>query len=280
MLSVLFRGALIAMLLGAGAAAQRAEPSPQAIVVNPAPSYRVSVWLDRAPEALDIPRYEVGDPVRIGVRTDEDAYVYLFSVSANGDVVQILPNRFDGGRDAFQSAGTTRLFPPSGAAYTFTADAPGGLARVVALASRRPLDTGTLASFDSEHDLLATSQLGPEGFARALAIVVTPLPQESWVTATAEFYVGTAPGYELTPRQVEEFLNSHLRLAPYPGSVVTRPVPDFAIAAGSPARVLRYRAGAPARPPGAGTGVGVAWPAEGAAQADSSTSTGAGGSNT
>jgi acetyltransferase-like isoleucine patch superfamily enzyme len=33
------------------------------------------------------------------------------------------------------------------------------------------------------------------------------------------------------------------------GSVVTKPIPDYAIAAGSPARVLRYRDGAPASAP-------------------------------
>jgi acetyltransferase-like isoleucine patch superfamily enzyme len=33
------------------------------------------------------------------------------------------------------------------------------------------------------------------------------------------------------------------------GSVVTRPVPDYAVAVGSPARVIRYRDGAPAHEP-------------------------------
>lgn len=213
---------LAALVLSSLAAAQRGGASPQAIVVNPVPSYKVSVWLDRAPEGIDIPRYEIGEPIRIGVSTDEDAYVYLFSVSSNGDVVQILPNRFSGGRDAFLGAGTTRFFPPVDASYTFTADAPAGLARVVALASHRPLDTGTLASFRSEHDLLATSQLGQEGFAQALSIVVRPLPQDSWVTATAEFYVVDGPRYGLSPRPVAQYLNARLNLAPYPGSVVTR----------------------------------------------------------
>jgi acetyltransferase-like isoleucine patch superfamily enzyme len=32
------------------------------------------------------------------------------------------------------------------------------------------------------------------------------------------------------------------------GSVVTKPLPDYAIAVGSPARVIRYRDGAPVQP--------------------------------
>lgn len=213
---------LAGLLLGSSALAQRVEITPQAIVVNPVPSYEVSVWLDRAPNGRSVPTYEVGDPVRIGVRTSQDAYVYLFSVSASGEVVQILPNRFDDGRDAFLTAGTTRLFPAPGANYTFTADAPGGLAKVVALASQRPLDTRTLADFRSERDLLATSQLGEDGFAQALSIVVRPLPQESWVTATAQFRVSTGARPPVSPRPSSVFLNDYLGLTPYPGSVITR----------------------------------------------------------
>jgi hypothetical protein len=182
------------LLLASLAAAQHLVVSPQAIVVNPLPGFVVDVWVDRDPSGSSVPAYRVGEPIRVGVRASEDAYVYLFSVGAAGEIVQILPNRFDAaGRDTFLPAGASRTFPPPDARYSFAVEPPSGLAKVIALASRRPLDTSTLASFASERDLLASSQLGEDGFARALSIVVQPLPQASWVTATALYHVGSPP---------------------------------------------------------------------------------------
>jgi hypothetical protein len=186
--------ALTTLFVGSTALAQRIVVSPQAIVVNPLPAFDVDVWVDRGDSALQPPSYRVGDPIRIGVRVSEDAYVYLFSISAAGEVVQILPNRFDdAGRDNFLRANTTRTFPPSGARYSFSVDPPSGLAKVIAVASKRQLDTRQLASFRTERDFQATSTIGEDGFARALSIVVQPLPQDEWVTATALYYVGTQP---------------------------------------------------------------------------------------
>ena len=191
---VLLLAAILVASLGSLAWAQRIVVSPRAIVVNPSPAFGVDVWVDRDPSGRDQPSYAVGEQIEIGVRTTEDAYVYLFSVSASGEIVQVLPNRYDdAGRDAIVRAGETRTFPPQDARYAFVVEAPEGLAKVIAVASRRALDTSTLASFSSEQALMASSRLGEEGFARALAIVVEPLPQEAWVTSTALYHVGRTP---------------------------------------------------------------------------------------
>jgi hypothetical protein len=216
-----------ALLLVPSASAQRIEVGPQAIVVNPRPAFDVDVWVDRDRGGRSEPTYFVGEDLEIGVRVSEDAYIYLFSLGASGDVVQVLPNRYDGGgRDNFVRAGATRTFPPAGARYGFVVDGPNGLARVVAVASRSPLDTRTLASFGSDRDFVASSSLGDDGFARALSIVVQPLPLETWVTATARYRVGLLRASEprvgspppAAPRV--EPINAYLGLLPYPGSVV------------------------------------------------------------
>jgi hypothetical protein len=185
---------VLATLVFAGQAmAQNVVLSPRSIVVNPIPDFDLEVWVDKDPTGRGAPSYAVGEAIRVSVRPSEDAYVYLFSIAADGEVVQILPNRFDdAGGDAFVRAGTTRTFPPSGARYTFNVAPPGGLAKVIGVASRRPLDVTTLATFRSERDL-ATSDIGEEGFARALRIIVNPLPQTEWVSSTALYYVGTRP---------------------------------------------------------------------------------------
>ena len=210
-----FRIALALTLVFAAlatAAAQRIVISPRAIVVNPQPAFDVEVFVDRDPSGRSAPSYAVGDSIEIGVRVAEDAFVYLFSISAGGEVVQILPNRFDdAGRDNFLRANRTAYFPPRDARYSFVIDPPTGLAKVIAVASKSELDTRTLARFATERDFQATSQIGEEGFARALSIVVRPLPQQEWVTSTALYYVGRAPAQaaygslaiESTPRGAE-----------------------------------------------------------------------------
>ena len=58
---------------------------------------------------------------------------------------------------------------------------------------------------------------------QAMAIVVRPLPQESWVTDAAQFHVGARPE-PVAPRPAPtvEPLNAYLGLMPYPSSTVTR----------------------------------------------------------
>ncbi len=179
-------------VLSAASAQEGVVLSPQAIVVNPVPSYEVEVFVDRDASGEATPSYAVGEAIRIGVRVSEDAYVYLFNVRTDGSVNQILPNNYDPeGQNNFVRAGETKYFPPEGAAYEFQAAAPEGLDKVIAVASETQLDTSTLASFGSDPNF-ASSSLGEEGFADALSVIVTPLPQDDWVSDTALFYVGSA----------------------------------------------------------------------------------------
>lgn len=163
--------------------AQSVRFEPRAIVVNPAPTFNVDVFLDKGG---DTPQYAVGERIAISVRTDRDAYVYLFSLESDGGVTQILPNRFT--EDNFLFAGQTRTYPPNSAGYVFNVEPPTGLSRVVAVASTRPLDTRELARFESGA-AFATSNLGQSGFQNAFSIVVNPLPISSWVTDTAYYEV-------------------------------------------------------------------------------------------
>lgn len=172
--------------------AQKIVVSPEAIVVNPnpAPDFNVHVSLDKGGNR---PVYNLGEHVRIKVRVSQTAYVYLFSVKPDGEITQILPNRYDQqGRDNRLRAGETREFPPSNARYSFTIAPPRGLSKVIAVASKRQLDTSQIAQFKSG-DPFASGSGGQEGFVHGFAIVVKPLPQQDWVTDTALYYVGSEP---------------------------------------------------------------------------------------
>lgn len=178
---------LLVMFAALTAAAQEVRFDSRAIVVNPSPTFGVTTFVDKDGE---VPSYTMGEEIRIGVRVDRDAYVYLFSLQPDDSVTQILPNRFD--EDNFLEAGETRVYPPSGASYTFNVEPPAGLSKVVAVASTRELETRELARFQSGR-AFATSDLSQDGFQRAFRIVVQPVPQSSWVTATA-YYEATRNG--------------------------------------------------------------------------------------
>ena len=146
--------------------AQGVTVSPRAIVVNPLPSFDVEVFLDKDPSGQGSPNYQIGESVSIGVRVSEASYIYLYDVKPTGEITQILPNRFDAfGQNNFLQAGETRFFPPPGARYTFTIDPPQGLSKVIAVASKQPLNTSALAQFGLNLDF-ATSNLGEAGFRR------------------------------------------------------------------------------------------------------------------
>lgn len=184
-------GATLLLVIASLVHAQGFVVSPQAIVVNPAPSFGVQVWLDRDTTGDRTPTYEVGDEVKINVRVDEASYVYVFDVRPNGEITQIFPNRYDSSN--YLNRGETRTFPPSGARYVFNIAPPLGLSKVIALASKTQLDTSTLASFQREGDLFAQSTIGEQGFIQSFAIIVRPIPQNSWVTDTALYNVGSQP---------------------------------------------------------------------------------------
>jgi len=199
--------------------AQKIVISPESIVVNPnpAPDFNVRVTLDKSQSGNARPVYQLGENVQITVRVSQSAYVYLFSVKPNGEITQILPNRYDQqGRDNHLRAGESRTFPPSNARYSFSVAPPTGLSKVIAVASKKQLDTSQLAHF-SNGQSFASSNIGQQGFARGFAIIVKPLPQQDWVTDTALYYVGNAPpsptfgnlSIDSRPRQAQVYVDGN-----------------------------------------------------------------------
>ena len=171
------------------AQAQNVLFNPQTIIVNPKPSFEVEVFVDKDLSGLHKPKYYIGENISIGVRVSEASYVYLFDVRPNGEIHQILPNHLDiQGKNNYLFAGETKYFPPKNANYTFMIDGPRGLEKVIAVASKQPLDTRSLARFESG-EFFASSRSDEKNFAQTLSIVVNPLPQNEWVTDTAAFRV-------------------------------------------------------------------------------------------
>ncbi|MEZ4632637.1 MAG: DUF4384 domain-containing protein [Deinococcales bacterium] len=187
--------------------------NPQSIVVNPLPQYGVDVWVDRDPSGSSTPTYYIGDPIQINVRVSENSYVYLFNVRSSGEIVQIFPNRFDGSNYLY--ANQTKSFPGAGARYRFSVDGPTGIDKVIAVASKRQLNTSELASFKNG-SYCADSQMSQQSFAQTLSIIVEPLPQNEWVTDTINFQVARryASMDNLQPVQAQVTTNFQVQVTP------------------------------------------------------------------
>ncbi|WP_299427739.1 PEGA domain-containing protein [uncultured Meiothermus sp.] len=164
------------------------ELSPQGIIVNPVPTdLQVRVWVDKDPGKTGNPVYQIGERIRVSVQVNQDAHVYIFSVKSTGEIGLILPNALD--QNNFLRGGETRIFPPAaGARYTLDVGGPEGQDRVLAVASRQPLSLAQIANIQTGQ----VSVQGADNLARALSIVVTPLPQQDWVSNVAFFIVGRA----------------------------------------------------------------------------------------
>jgi len=177
--------------------------SPQRIIVNPVETeLKVNVWVDKAPNDPNAtPDYAPGEDIHIYTRVNQDAYVYLFNVDPEGHVDMILPNNYASGNN-FLKANTTKVFPGENDGFTYEIAAPYGVNKVLALASKTQLDLNTLAKFQSNQGFATVSASNQNQLAQKLSIIVKPIPQESWITATA-FYNVARPG-STPPAPVEQ----------------------------------------------------------------------------
>ncbi|PYE54496.1 DUF4384 domain-containing protein [Deinococcus yavapaiensis] len=177
----------VALVLSTAAAAPRI--SAQSIIVNPTePDLGVQVWVDRDTSGTRTPNYAVGDKIRIFTTVTSDAYVYLFNVNPDGSIDQILPNRYASGGN-FVKANTVKQFPSQGDRFTFDIGGPYGVNKVLALASKAPLNLDQVSSFKSGQPFADVQVRGQENLAQALSIVVNPIPDDNWVTDTVAYNV-------------------------------------------------------------------------------------------
>ncbi|MFN3392316.1 MAG: DUF4384 domain-containing protein [Meiothermus ruber] len=176
--------------------------SPQGIIVNPVPTdLEVQTWVDRDPSGLGNATYFFGDKIRIYTRVNQNAYVYLFNVNADGQIDLILPNAYNPVN--YLRAGETYGFPEPGARYEFTISGPAGIDQVLAVASRQPLSLAQIADIRSGQMRVQ----GASNLARALSIVVTPLPDRDWVSDAVRYNVQPRQAVNPQPRPPIYFIS-------------------------------------------------------------------------
>ena len=184
--------------------------SAQSIIVNPIDTaLKVRVYTDRDPSGSSTPGYNVGDRIRLFVQPNQNAYIYLFNVDPSGKVDLVLPNKYSGGAN-YVKANQTKAFPASNDPFTFDISNDGGYGvnKVLALASKQQLNLNDIARFQTQSSSSAggfaeVQVTGEANLARALSIVVTPIPQDSWVSDTAFYTVLGGTSSNNTPAPVQ-----------------------------------------------------------------------------
>ncbi len=172
----LFLSALLTSSLAAPALASGATLSPQSIIVNPAQTdLTVRVWVGKDAQGQGTANYRIGEQIRVGVQTSQDAYVYLFDINANGEISLFVPNGYDGTQGNFVPANTRTVFPGEGAQYTLTVGGPRGQDRILALASRQPLDLSAIADFAGSQGFGSVTVQGEAKLGEVLSGAVSDL---------------------------------------------------------------------------------------------------------
>ncbi|OLV20347.1 DUF4384 domain-containing protein [Deinococcus marmoris] len=183
---------MLSTLLGltvSTASAGRVQISAQSIIVNPARSnLNVQVWVDRDPSGSGNSVYGIGENISVGLQTNANAYIYLFNLSADGDIDLFFPNRYENSN--YVRAGT-RFFPARGASYNLNVGGPSGQDKLLAVASTSPLSLNDIARFEEQQQFATVTVRGQNGLAQALSIVIGQLLDNAWVTDTAFFQVGS-----------------------------------------------------------------------------------------
>lgn len=183
-LSILTLGAL---LVGT-ASASDAKLSAQSIIVNPAqPELNIQVWTNRDASGDGNPTFQIGERISVGLKTNADAYVYLFNVNADGAIDLFFPNRYEDSN--FVKANTAQVFPGGGEKYSLSVGGPAGQDKLLAVASASKLSLDDIYRFEGQQDFATVKVKGQDGLAQALSITVSPLPAEDWTTDTAFFRV-------------------------------------------------------------------------------------------
>lgn len=174
---------LLLAVLGLGAALAQ-EINPQGIIVNPVPTdLEVQVWVDKDPAKRGTPSTGSASPF---TSTCASTRTPTSTSSTSTPTAALTPSCPTPTRGTTSSGRGDPAFSPEGARYRYTITGPEGEDRILAVASRRPLSVAEI--LDVERGEVRVQ--GWEGLARALSIVVKPVPARDWVTDVARYYVG------------------------------------------------------------------------------------------
>jgi len=152
------------------------------IIVNPKPSFKVNVWVDKGEGAT----YYSGDNLTVYFQSNRNCYLTLFDFTPEGEVYQIFPNYWH--QDNFIRAGKVYKIPAPGDAFEFTVRGPAGeeIIKAIATTTSRRLTPREIKYEKEGFPLISKSG---KDFALELRVIVKPIPSTQWAEDTCFFYV-------------------------------------------------------------------------------------------
>lgn len=169
---------------------QAATVGMDQILVNPkVKSLQLSVFTGRDLTGKAQPKYQKGEKLRIAIRTNQDAYVYLFALNPDGKIALLLPHLSEGGNNLVK-AQRTKYFPnvkntPGNLSYQLATSS--GIHKILAVASKQKLALKTIAKFEGT---MATSLIkGQDTLINALQFALQDVEDSVWTADTIYYEV-------------------------------------------------------------------------------------------
>lgn len=160
----------------------------RALLVNPVTTdIQASVWVDRDDTGNGKPSYAPGDVMVIYAKPNQDTYLYLFNIDAQGRIDLIVPNGYADGT-SFTKAGTVRRFPSAQANFKLNVADVLGLSRIFLVASKTELSLAQIATLQ-QGDFAKMALTGTEGLQRGLQVSLQTV--NAWSTDSAFYNVAT-----------------------------------------------------------------------------------------
>lgn len=115
--------------------------------------------------------YHEGERIEITIRGNRDFYARVVDVTADGNIIQLLPNQHR--REAFFKAGVPYRIPGEGDKFSLTVTPPFGQDNIVVYASERPLGDVAVEPIGQGLSLYRGSQKSLGAKTRGIAVVPT-----------------------------------------------------------------------------------------------------------
>jgi hypothetical protein len=134
----------------------------------------IESWVDRRSRT-----YRIGQPLRVMVRPQQDAFITVVNVGSSGRVAVLYPNHFQ--RDAKVRAGSIVMIPADRSSWQINVGGPTGVDLIKVFASRQPLSLPELEQLVrvSEANPLITLGRSADEFARDLVAQLKPGTQQA-----------------------------------------------------------------------------------------------------
>jgi len=113
--------------------------------------------------------YEVGETLRMAVKSNEDAYITVFNIGTSGRVTQLFPNNYEPNNRI--RAGETLEIPSAASESRIKVAGPAGKELIKVIATSKPMAVVPDAYFRSDAGLFRTLTDGTEGLDRDLQFV-------------------------------------------------------------------------------------------------------------